>query len=295
MDLAKFPGYLGLTSQGVIALHADWPIYPAEHGRAVALASFGQFPRGSVFRLIDDIDQCWLFVRESMSPQSGDPFDEANFHVALWQEDVHELLRCGYIVGAHEITFEEWVERQRRGYEGRYWEAKPGHLVPVPIPSTDDFGDEHESLRLIVADTGIQLTAAGWLELQDDAFRQTDNFHTLIHLNVLPIVRIRKFDAAVREACLYLEARLRTIVGQKNLSGQKLVDRFIAKLNSSDKFISAYVKVLRGDLRTAFKFVRNDFMHELKMIGDAECFAILSRISDVQYRLDLYEAELQAE
>jgi hypothetical protein len=288
MDLEKFPGYLGLTSQGVIALHADWPIYPAEHGRAVALGSLGQFPRGSVFRLIDDIDQCWLFVRETMSPHSGDPFDEANFHVALWQEDVHELLRCGYIVGAREIT----VERQRRRYEGRYWEAKPGHLVPVPVPTIDDYDDEHESLHLIVADTGIQLTAAGWLELQDGAFRQTDNFHALVYISALPIMRIGKFDAAVREACLHLEARLRTIVGQKNLSGQKLIEKFISQLNSSDKFISAYVKVLRGDLRTAFKFVRNDFMHELKMIGDAECFAILSRISDVQHRLDLYEAEL---
>ena len=294
MNLEDFPGYLGFTSQGVIAIHADWPMYPAEHGQEVALNSLGQFPRGSVFRLIDDIDQCWLFVRDNEPVVSGHPFGDNNFHAALWEEDAHELLRCGYIVGAYEITFGDWVERQRKRWEGRVWESSPGHFVPVPIPGPDDFGDEHESLRLIVADTGIQLTTTGWSELQRRLAERMDSLHPLILDHAVPIARIAHFDAAVREACVQLEARLRAIV-RHNSSGQALVEKFIHKLNSSGKFVSAYVKVLRGELRTAFKFVRNDFMHELKTIGETECFAILSRVSALQRKLDAYETELARE
>lgn len=32
MRLEDHPGYFGMTSRGVIAIHADWPMYPFEHG-----------------------------------------------------------------------------------------------------------------------------------------------------------------------------------------------------------------------------------------------------------------------
>ena len=41
--LSDHPGYLGLTSKGVILIHYDWPIYPLEHGWENALMSFGNF------------------------------------------------------------------------------------------------------------------------------------------------------------------------------------------------------------------------------------------------------------
>ena len=72
--MSDFPGYLGWTSQGVIAIHADWPAYPAEHGWGAALASFGMFPEGTQFARIDDIDQCLLFIAPAYS-RSPDEFD----------------------------------------------------------------------------------------------------------------------------------------------------------------------------------------------------------------------------
>ena len=57
-ELSKHPGFLGFTSQGVILIHADWPMYPEEHGSDLALLWLTAFPRGTSFPRIDDIDRC---------------------------------------------------------------------------------------------------------------------------------------------------------------------------------------------------------------------------------------------
>ena len=42
--LAGHPGYLGMTSRGVIAIHADWPMYQLDHGVMSVLESLGSYP-----------------------------------------------------------------------------------------------------------------------------------------------------------------------------------------------------------------------------------------------------------
>ena len=90
MSLNEHPGYFGVTSQGVIAIHADWPMYPFEHGWKEALLAFGSLPRGTSFFQIDDIDQCLLFVA-GVTPPKQDPYDSRFSHVAAWHEDLVQL------------------------------------------------------------------------------------------------------------------------------------------------------------------------------------------------------------
>ena len=85
-----FAGYLGFTSSGVIAIHANRPAYPAEHCWEVALVTLGNFPIGPRFRAIDDIDRCLLFVADG-TVRGGDDFSPEAMHVAIWHEDL--LLR----------------------------------------------------------------------------------------------------------------------------------------------------------------------------------------------------------
>jgi hypothetical protein len=62
-------GYLGYWHRGeyVVAIHADWPAYPGP-GAVNALYDMCQFPHGTVFTPIDDIDRCVLFVASGQPP-----------------------------------------------------------------------------------------------------------------------------------------------------------------------------------------------------------------------------------
>lgn len=73
VGLEDHPGYLGFTSAGVVAIHADWPVYPVEHGWLVALASLGSFPDGTAFSPLDDIDRCLLFLAGNVIADKADP------------------------------------------------------------------------------------------------------------------------------------------------------------------------------------------------------------------------------
>lgn len=53
--LEKFPGLLGYG--GIIAIHADWPNYPPGIGWETGLRTLGNFPEGTQFYEIDDIDR----------------------------------------------------------------------------------------------------------------------------------------------------------------------------------------------------------------------------------------------
>ena len=107
--MRDFPGHLGWTSQGVFAIHADWPAYPAEHGPEVALAGFGMFPQGTTFAAIDDIDRCILFLAQGQSDAEVlVPPDERNFHVAAWHEDLLDLADRYLLQGIHRITELTW-------------------------------------------------------------------------------------------------------------------------------------------------------------------------------------------
>ena len=63
--LTDHPGFLGLTSRGVIEIHhGDWPVYPEEHGSDLALLWLTAFPEGTAFKRVDDIDRSILFLAD---------------------------------------------------------------------------------------------------------------------------------------------------------------------------------------------------------------------------------------
>lgn len=139
-DMIKHPGYLGITSRGVILIHADWPAYAIEHGIGYSLLSLGQFPPGSCFTLLDDIDQCFLFVLGE-APARGAAFAEQRFHVAVWHEDVRALADAGYLVGGGVVPYAEWARRQINELQGLLWQRADGSLAPVPLPNLEDDED----------------------------------------------------------------------------------------------------------------------------------------------------------
>ena len=79
--------------------------------------------------------------------------------------------------------------------------------------------------------------------------------------------------------------RGKPIVGSESF-GQALVSEFDAKLRSTKRFIPAQLKPFILDIRTAFKFVRNEFMHGVHELTSTQCYALLARVSRILDVLD---------
>ena len=266
------PGYLGWTSKGVIAIHANWPAYAIEHGRAYSLERLGQFPGGTRFFGIGDIDQC-LLLRVGPPHPGRDSFDARHFHVALWHEDVLDLFRNGLVEGVDEITPRQWASRRRDELTKLGMRLADGR--PVSLPDPDNFDDDEATIA-VVSQNGMKVTPQGFDSLQKILVDQKSATPVAISTRVDPLLRVQAYDAAVREACVILESHLR-VCAASELFGAPLVEAFCARQDG--RLLPSHVKWLRTELRACFAFVRNDFMHNLHELTEQQCLAIISRIS----------------
>jgi len=276
------PGYLGWTSNGVIAIHADWPAYAVEHGLGYSLLSLGQFPPGTKFSLIDDVDRCFLFVEGEPVSESG-PLPESRFYVALWHEDVKELAKSGFIFGAENVPYAEWAKRRAAELVGMYWQHPDGTIRQVPLPDPDDFSED-EATRVAVKSDGLRLSESGYQTLERMLFDGRDQITEAIMKRARPAILARLYDSAVREACVVVEATMRSAVGTEAF-GAELIREFFRRAEGSKKFIAAQLKTFNTEVRAAFKFVRNEYAHNLRAISEIECLAILVRMSNVYERV----------
>jgi hypothetical protein len=276
--LEDHPGYLGLTSEGVILIHADWPIYPEEHGPDLALLWLTAFPPHTAFRCIDDIDRCILFQAEVKGSNLSKPFDSRNFHVAIWHADLLPLVEQEFVSGLSAATERRWEELRRSLMPERmFMVLGDGTRKPVHLPSIEDYDDEWSSWPEFAPD-GVFVTNAG----RSHATSLLSEGLTLrvFGERVEDMMRSGYFDAAVREACITLEHRMKLWLSSEGW-GDALTEQFIVRLRSRATVPESYLRVLRGELRAAFKFIRNEFMHNFVGIDETQARAILFRLGRV--------------
>ncbi|WP_316162857.1 hypothetical protein [Bradyrhizobium sp. SZCCHNRI20481] len=108
---------------------------------------------------------------------------------------------------------------------------------------------------------------------------------------VMPLLAQGYFDTAVREACIGIESLIKTSIAS-NSWGDALANEFIIDLRKADRLLESYLRVLRGQLRTALKFIRNDVMHNFLRINDTECRAILLRLARVRSQIEYVCADM---
>ena len=71
------------------------------------------------------------------------------------------------------------------------------------------------------------------------------------------------------------------------LFGQSLIDNYYKLLCSRyGGRTSAFFKLLRSELRTIFKFIRNDFAHALRDITEGQCRILLDRTSSALQKVN---------
>ncbi|MEO9871178.1 hypothetical protein [Ekhidna sp.] len=290
------PGLLHYTENnlpGMMAIHADWPIYPPGMGWKLALTTMANFPNGTSFYQIDDIDKCILFV-DSDPGNLTDVYDYKNYHLAMWHEDLIELQEMSLIEGVRAISdFEFSMIKFKEiekvfGPHNKY--DRDGNLL-LPLKNTEGElaestysrpikheDDEHHKTFAKVEST-VSITPEGFRKVYEIV--QELKFHEEIESLVMPFIEIKKYDAAVREASLFLESSIRKL-HQTHLYGQRLIEFHIRDVivKNRENFSSA-IKNYRGELRTVFKFIRNDFAHNFKILTEDQCKSIVVRISNV--------------
>lgn len=292
--LDKFPGLLGYG--GIIAIHANWPMYPSGIGWQIALKDLGNFPAGTDFYEIDDIDRCKLLVNEEPKKLS-DPFDRKHYHVAIWHSDLIKLKEKGLILGVIEksdyefrlLEFENFKKQLgknlREDEEGNIilnFQDERGNLQESKYYKPENDEDEDDFIFrdcAFIPDT-IKLTTKGIEELAklSKEISFTDELKNLTE----PLVKINRYDTAIRDASLFVETSIKNIHNKPNLFGQKLIDYHIEDIiKNNNNFNSAAIKCYRGELRTIFKFIRNDFAHNFKVLTEEQCIVILQRINDL--------------
>jgi hypothetical protein len=316
MPLEEQPGFLGLTSQGVIAIHADWPVYPIEHGWHMALIMLGSFPEGTQFRRIDDIDRCALFLAVGYE-EYDDDFDERAYHVAIWHEDLLEAGQLGLVAGVERLTERQYEERKRDEWrsdllnsitlEGgtiprgdilstlRY--EVNGQYLPLKLPALDEYlhddedGEYDGEYLLGISEGGvISLTQPGWSKL-DEIWADSLKLPTKLAQRLNILIDNTLYDTAIRELGVVVESRMRDLSGSERY-GQRLVRDFIGGLQDAGTFIPAFQKVLRTEIRTAMAFVRNEFAHNLIDLPRPRALALIGRLCHLLEDLDDVEVAI---
>lgn len=303
MRLEDYPGYLGGTSQGVIAIHANWPVYPIEHGWHMALLMLGSFPEGTKFKRVSDIDRCVLFLALGYR-EYHDSFDERAFHVAIWHEDLLEASKLGLVTGVERITERQYEERRRDEWRADllelclqkgatappgdilawlHYKANDGQYVPLKLPSLDEYEDEDEDgeyngewLLGITEEGTISVTQLGWSRLEE-IWADSLELPSKVASRLTLLIDNGLYDTAVRDLGVVIESRMRDLSGSARY-GQQLVSDFIDSLQATGIFISAFLKVLRTEVRTAMAFVRNEFAHNLVDLPRPRAMALIGRL-----------------
>jgi hypothetical protein len=113
-----------------------------------------------------------------------------------------------------------------------------------------------------------------------------DAFHYLLRSHIDPLVKIGYYDTAVREGCLLIECKLKEITGTDKY-GQNLVESFLEQWKDSlGGYTTASWKIIRGELRTIIKFLRNYYAHNCVTVDAKQAYAMLTRISRTLQVLD---------
>jgi hypothetical protein len=268
-------------------------MYPEEHGPDLPLLWLTAFPEGTHFKNIDEIDQCSLFMAMPPHPHPSDPFSERNFHVAIWNEDLIELHERGHVTGIDRtITARGWRRRQldKLSKGPLFYETADGTLHEIDRRRYEEGYDDEDPYSVEVSREGIAVSTSGRAYIAS-VLRKTAEDFSLLSSRVPPLLKLGYFDIAVREACVSLEWQIKSTIGS-SLWGNQLADAFIAQVRASGLFIDSFVKILRAKVRTAFKFIRNDYAHNLRDMDEITCKALLLRLSSVKRDLDEVCGEL---
>lgn len=302
--LDAHPGYLGYTSNDghriILAMHADWPVYPCPPGGGHALFDLAQFPEGVEFVPVDDIDRCFLFEVRGYGERN--PQERDRYYAACWHEDLIPLVEAGLIAGVRPVTEREREieqrEARRRSLIDAGWRGSgdpldslrvivdgqkvPMSLLPISAYDGDEEDDGYVAARdwaLILPGDKVVVTAAGWKQVNDTLADAEILFPPDLS-HVPDLISMGLYDTAIRDIAVTLESRLREALGG-NAYGQRLAEDFIRDLLDRAEQPTSLAKIYRIRLRTFFKFIRNDYAHHRVELSRPQALAVIAHVTTI--------------
>ena len=159
-----------------------------------------------------------------------------------------------------------------------------GAFVPIEQPDFDRFDDEFEGFIVPSEHRRLRVTDLGRSFLLSALRASSLNLRDTLGDRVMHLFEIGFYDTAIREACVQLEHEIR-VYTRSEAWGDRLTEEFVIRLSDQKKFLESYLRTFRQEIRTVFKFIRNDFMHNLREADEAAAHAVLFRISRLRLTL----------
>jgi len=285
MAIFDHPGNLGATRGTLLTIHhADWPAYPEGDDFYAPLLQLTAFPPETQFVVVDDIDKSLLLVADlDGDGKVDDPLNEQHFHIAVWHEDLRSLYEQGMLGGVRPASEREWVreywksmkERLSEGGRIGYMDEK-GEFVEISEPDYSEYDDEFTDC-VVSAQKRLHITELGRKGLLTKLREAYPELRNDMDERLVRLLDLGYYDTAIREACVQLESGIKAYL-QSSSWGNRLAEEFVAKMRDEKKLLESQVRTFRQELRTIFKFIRNEFAHNLKSMDEAATQAVLFRV-----------------
>lgn len=287
MDLLDHPGNLGAVRGTLLTVHhADWPAYPQGEDFRATLLQLTAFPVDTAFKAMDHIDRSALLIACVRGARVQDPFSTNNFHIAAWYNDLIELDKRGFIEGIVRVSERQWHEAFWRkllseipagaqlGYTG-----SDGIYRRLDPPDFESYSNDPEYYEFVLCrDDKVTVTGEGRTFVQQELGELKAGIVASVGDRVCELFERAYYDTCIREACVQLEHEIR---GQtrSDAFGDKLVELFVETIRSEKRHLESHIRTVRQELRALFKFIRNEFMHNLLDADRAATLAILFRVA----------------
>ena len=292
MNIFEHPGNLGPARGKILTnLHANWPAYPQGDDFFASLLQMTALPARTKFIVIDDIDLCLLLMADVSCAKPDKPFEHQNFHVAVWHDDLVEMNSRSLVDGIQPTTHRDWLQQRWNRMisqvpKGRALGFKDsgGKFVPLKKPKFDDYDydDDLDHAEVFVShDDWIQVTDKGRDFLISIIKTTNINFGQDIGNRVAHLFVLGYYDTCIREACIQLEHEIRNFTGSVT-RGDKLIEVFVRKISNERNYLESKIWTFQQELRSVFKFIRNEYMHNLLESDEASAYAILFRIAKIR-------------
>ena len=260
------------------AITADWEAYPIGRGWESALENLSWFHPKTKFYKIDDISTALLFVAkdpiEIRKIKDHDPFSQHYYHISIWHQDLIELKNLGLISGIKPLTeYQYQLLRYKKMTTdlGIYVDENIMHLDPYgvqvegfPRPQEDEYDDKDE-VWVDIPDRYIQLTPLGIEKINQPI--EDFNINAAIAERIKPLMDIKYYDSAVREASIMLELKL-IAINKSDQIGQKLVNKHYENLCTKFRGEDSYLRYYRSLLRCSVNFIRNEYAHSFPITSE---------------------------
>jgi hypothetical protein len=162
-----------------------------------------------------------------------------------------------------------------------------GKFVRVQLPPVDQFDDDDPEEGHRAERSWLRHDPGAGIELTTEGLRQLESLWAGVlkvpdtaRARVLPLIELGMHDTAIRELGALLESRMREAVSSQAYD-VALASEFVDHIMAAGRRDDWALKVLRKELRTALKFVRNEFAHSVSDLAEPRASALIARLSHV--------------